>query len=54
MSVLKETRNTTFLSIQNHSKETHILDNNLRDDHVTLITLVNNLFGARTKILSLS
>ena len=37
MSVLKETRNTTFLSIQNHSKDTHILDNNLRDDHVTLI-----------------
>ena len=37
MSVLKETRNTTFLSIQNHSMETHILDNNLRDDRVTFI-----------------
>ena len=37
MSVLKETRNTTFLPIHSHSKETHILDNDLRDDHVTFI-----------------
>ena len=37
MSVLKETKNTTFPSIQNHSKETHILDYNLREDHVTFI-----------------
>jgi len=42
MSVLKETRSTTFLSIQNHSKETHILDNNLRDDHVIIKEIVQH------------
>ena len=37
MSVLEETRNTLFPSIQEHSKENHILDSEMRDDHITVI-----------------
>ena len=37
MSVLEETRNTLFPSIQDHSKENHILDSEMRDDHITVI-----------------
>ena len=37
MSVLEETRNTLFPSIQGHSKENHILDSEMRDDHITVI-----------------
>ena len=34
LSTLKEDRNATFLSTQSHSKEDHILDNDLRDDSI--------------------
>ena len=37
ISVLKENRNPTFTSTQSHSSEDHILDNDLRDDHLTFI-----------------
>ena len=35
--VLSETRNNTFRSISDHSKQCHILDQNLRDDHISII-----------------
>ena len=37
MSVLEETRTSLFSSIQDHSKENHILDGDMRDDHITII-----------------
>ena len=36
-SVLAETRNSTFSSMQAHSMENHILDSHLRDDHITVL-----------------
>ena len=35
--VSSATRNNTFHSLSEHSKECHILDKNLRDDHITII-----------------
>ena len=35
--VLSATKNNTFHSLSEHSKECHILDKNLRDDHITII-----------------
>ena len=35
--VLSETRNSTFQSLSQHSKESHILDGELRDDHISKI-----------------
>ena len=35
--VLNETRNTTFTSLTDHSRENHILDDSLRDDHITIL-----------------
>ena len=37
LQVLAKTRNSTFQSLNEHSKETHILDHELRDDHITSI-----------------
>ena len=37
MTVLEETKNTLFSSIQEHSKENHILDGDMRDDHITIV-----------------
>ena len=37
MQVLTKTRNSRFQSLNQHNKETHILDSELRDDHVTYI-----------------
>ena len=42
MSVLEETRNTLFPSMQDHSKENHILDSEMRDDHITVIIKIVN------------
>ena len=36
-NVLSKTRNSTFQSLIQHSKETHVLDSELRDDHITSI-----------------
>ena len=35
--VLSEMKNHTFESISDHSKEIHILDHNLRDDHISVM-----------------
>ena len=35
--VLSATRSNTFQLLSEHSKESHILDQNLRDDHITII-----------------
>ena len=35
--VLRETKLSTFTSLEQHSWECHILDQNLRDDHITLL-----------------
>ncbi len=35
--VLQEVKLTAFQSLQQHSLETHVLDKNLRDDHITII-----------------
>jgi hypothetical protein len=35
--VLQEVRPTAFQSLQQHSQETHALDQNLQDDHITII-----------------
>jgi hypothetical protein len=35
--VLQEMRPTPFQSLQQHSQETHALDQNLQDDHITII-----------------
>ena len=35
--VLTETRNSTFQSLSQHSRESHILDGELRDDHISKI-----------------
>ena len=35
--VLSEMKNSTFESISDHSKETHVLDYNLRDDHIATL-----------------
>ena len=37
ISVLQETRNSVFSSIQEHSMENHVLDTDFRDDHITVI-----------------
>ena len=37
LHVMAKTRNSTFQSLNEHSKENHILDNELRDDHITYI-----------------
>ena len=37
LQVMGKTRNATFQSLNEHSKETHIFDNELRDDHITFI-----------------
>ena len=37
ISVLEETKTTLFSTIQEHSKENHILDGDLRDDHIAII-----------------
>ena len=37
MSVLEETKNTLFSSIQEHSKENHLLDGDMRDHHITIV-----------------
>ena len=40
-TVLHEMKNVTFLSIQEHSQQCHVLDEHLRDDHITtLIKLI--------------
>ena len=30
-------KNITFLAIQEHSKQFHVLDQHLRDDHITIL-----------------
>ena len=35
--VLSATKNNTFLLLSEHSKECHILDQDLRDDHITIL-----------------
>ena len=43
-SVQQETRNSVFSSIQVHSMENHVLDTDLRDDHITvMIRLMINM-----------
>ena len=37
MQVLTKTRNCTFQVLNQHNKETHILDSELRDDHAPYI-----------------
>ena len=44
-SVLQETRNSVFTSIQVHSMENHVLDSDFRDDHITvIIKLIVNIY----------
>eukprot|EP00794_Sanderia_malayensis_P011743 gene11743-12964_t len=37
MLVLQETRTNTFQSLQEHSVQSHVIDNELRDDHITVL-----------------
>ncbi|CAB4017604.1 Hypothetical predicted protein, partial [Paramuricea clavata] len=46
--VLQETKPSTFIELQQHSRECHILDENLRDDHIT--TLVHGISDLYVKI----
>ena len=44
-SVLQETRNSVFSSIQVHLMENHVLDTDFRDDHITvMIKLISNTY----------
>ena len=46
--VLKETKPSTFTALQQHSRDCHILDHYLRDDHTTL--LIHGISSLYTKI----
>ena len=40
-AVLHEMRNITFLSLQEHSQQCHVLDEHIRDDHITTLIKLN-------------
>ena len=43
--ILQETKPFTFTSLEQHSRECHVLDENLRDDHITqLIHAISDLY----------
>ena len=46
--VLQEVKPTVFTSLEQHSKETHVLDENLQDDHIT--TIIKKITFLYTKI----
>ena len=46
--VLQEVKPNVFQSLQQHAQETHILDQNLQDDHITM--LVKKITDLYTKI----
>jgi hypothetical protein len=44
--VLQEVKPSAFQSLQQHSQDTHVLDNDLRDDHITiLVKKVTDLYS---------
>ena len=46
--VLQEVKPTVFKSLEQHSQETHVLDENLQDDHIT--TIIKKITFLYTKI----
>ena len=46
LDVLQEVKPSAFLTLQQHSLETHVLDKNLCDDHITiLIKKITDLYS---------